>query len=211
MEAARVWNHCMQTHKTARMGHAPWPGQRELEQATKGMFSLNAQAVQQIVHAFLANVATTRTLRREHPEIRMKYPWRTKRFYPVKWPAQAVHKEKERVVLPMGKGRPSLVLPLSLPEDAEACSLVWNRSFELHVSIELQEAESTPGCVQAWVKKTLRRSSFSRYAPTSTTKSAGVSIRLLSIVRTTESTIIGRNSSTRSSARAGLPYTELCK
>src|SRR5947209_15766812 len=117
--------------KAARLAHAGWPGQRELEQATKGRFALNAQAVQQIVHAFLANVETTRTLRREHPEMRMKYPWREKRFYPVKWPAQAVHREKRRVVLPMGKGHPSLVLPIALPQNAGACTLVWNRGFEL--------------------------------------------------------------------------------
>ena len=93
MEAACVWNCCTVLHKEARLTHTPWPGQSELEQATKGRFALNAQAVQQIVHAFLANVGTTRTLRKKHPEMRMKYPWRTKQFYPVKWPAQAVHKE----------------------------------------------------------------------------------------------------------------------
>ena len=63
-EAARVWNLCMQTHKQARLAHTSWPGQRELEHATKGRFALNAQAVQQIVHAFLANIETTRTLLR---------------------------------------------------------------------------------------------------------------------------------------------------
>ncbi len=151
MEAARVWNLCMQTHKTARVNHAPWPGQRELEQATKGRFALNAQAVQQIVHAFLANVETTRTLRREHPELARAYPWREKRFYPVKWPAQAVHREKGRVVLPMGKGHPSLVLAIALPENAGACTLVWNRGFELHVCLEVPQASEAPGSVQATV------------------------------------------------------------
>ena len=150
-EAAQVWNLCMQTHKMARMGHARWPGRHELEQATKGRFALNAQAVQQIVHAFLANVETTRRLRREHPEMRMKYPWRTKRFYPVKWPAQAVHREKKGVVLPMGRGRQSLVLPLSLPDNAGACTLVWNRGFELHVCLEAPQAKEAPGTVQATV------------------------------------------------------------
>jgi len=151
MEAARVWNLCTQTHKAARVTHAQWPGQRELEQATKGQFALNAQAVQQIVHAFLANVKTTRTLRREHPEMRMKYPWREKRFYPVKWPAQAVHREEGRVVLPMGKGHPSLMLPLALPENAGACMLVWNRGFELHACLEVPQASEAPGSVQATV------------------------------------------------------------
>ena len=148
-EAARVWNLCMETHQQARMSHAKWPGRHELEQATKGHFALNAQVVQQIVHAFLANVETTRTLRREHPEMRMKYPWREKQFYPVKWPAQAVHREKGRVVLPMGKGRSSLVLPLALPDNAGACTLVWNGGFELHVCVEIPQRDAAPGSVQA--------------------------------------------------------------
>ena len=75
--------------------------------------------------------------------MRMKYPWRTKRFYPVKWPAQAVHREKGRVILPMGKGHPSLVLPIALPENAGACTLVWNRGFELHVCLEVPQAEAS--------------------------------------------------------------------
>jgi putative transposase len=151
MEAARVWNLCMDTHKQARMTHVKWPGQRELEQETKGLFALNAQAVQQITHAFLANVETTRTLRKEHPEMHMKYPWRTKRFYPVKWPAQAVHREKGRVILPMGRGNPSLVLPIALLENSGACTLVWNRGFELHVCLEVPQAEDAPGTIQATV------------------------------------------------------------
>ena len=28
MEAARVWNRCMELHKQARMAHARWPGAR---------------------------------------------------------------------------------------------------------------------------------------------------------------------------------------
>jgi putative transposase len=42
-----------------------------------------------VVHAFLANIQTTRQLRLTYPKMRMKYPWRIKRFYPVNWPAQA--------------------------------------------------------------------------------------------------------------------------
>ncbi len=151
MEAAQVWNLCMETHKQARQAHGNWPGATELHHLTKGRFALNAQAVQQITRAFLGNINTTRELRKEHPEMRMKYPRRTKRFYPVKWPAQAVSKEQGRVVLPMGKGRPSLVLPLDLPEQSGACTLVWNRGFELHVCVEVPQAEHSPGEGQATV------------------------------------------------------------
>jgi putative transposase len=151
MEAAQVWNFCMETHKAARQNHERWPWRNELQQATKGKYALHSQSIQMVVHAFLANIDTTRQLRKEQPQMQMKYPWRTKRFYPVKWPAQAVSKEKGRVILPMGKGRKSLVLPLNLPENSGACSLVWNNGFELHVCVEIPQAEQTPGEVHATV------------------------------------------------------------
>jgi putative transposase len=151
MEAAQVWNLCVDLHKQARMGHVRWPNQHDLHQATKGRFALHSQSVQAVFRAFLGTIETTRKLRREHPEMRMKYPWRTKRFYPVHWPAQAVSVERRRVVMPMGKGRPSLVLHISLPENSGACSLVWNHGFELHVCIDIPQAEQAPGTVQATV------------------------------------------------------------
>src|SRR6266571_7266180 len=104
-EAAQVWNCCMEIHKQTRMTHAKWPGRNALQKATKGRFALHSQSVQMIVHAFLANIDTTRQLRQSHPQMKMKYPWRTKRFYPVSWPAQAICKQQGRIVLPMGKGR----------------------------------------------------------------------------------------------------------
>jgi putative transposase len=151
MEAARVWNSCTETHKEARLTHAKWPGRSELQQATKGRYGLHSQSVQMIVHAFLANIETTRRLRKDHPEMRMKYPWHEKRFYPVHWPAQAIRVRKGRVRLPMGKGQPPLILPLDLPENAGACTLVWNRGFELHVCVEVPQAEEAPGAAQATV------------------------------------------------------------
>jgi transposase len=53
--------------------------------------------------------------------------------------------------LPMGKGRQSLVLPLELPEKSGACTLVWNRGFELHVCMEVERAKNAPGENQATV------------------------------------------------------------
>jgi putative transposase len=151
MEAAKVWNLCCEIHKEARMTHSRWPARDELQKATKGQFALHSQSVQMVVHAFLANIDTTRQLRQSHPQMKLKYPWRTKRFYPVKWPAQAVSRENGRVVLPMGKGRTSIVLPIELPENSGACSLVWNNGFELHVCVEQPQAEETPGQVHATV------------------------------------------------------------
>lgn len=110
-EAAHVWNTCCELHKTARQEHAKWPGRNELQRATKGKFALHSQSVQMIVHAFLANVETARQLKPSNSKI--KYPWKPKRFYPVMWPAQAVGRERGRVVLPMGKGAsPSFCLSI---------------------------------------------------------------------------------------------------
>jgi len=145
MEAAQVWNVCMQMHKTARLQHETWPGRNELQKATKGRFALHSQSVQMVVHAFLANIDTTQQLRQTHPQMHMRYPYKDKRFYPVHWPAQAVSREQGRVVLPMGKGRKSLVLPLALPENSGACTLVWNNGFELHVCVEIPQAENPHG------------------------------------------------------------------
>ncbi|HEY6542063.1 MAG TPA: transposase [Ktedonobacteraceae bacterium] len=145
MEAAQAWNYCCELHKAARQAGSKWPGQIDLQKATKGRFALHSQSVQMIAQAFLANIEVTQKLRATHPKMRMKYPWRAKRFYPVHWPSQAVSREHGRVVLPMGRGRASLVLRLDLPENIGACTLVWNRGFELHVCIEMPEAEQAPG------------------------------------------------------------------
>lgn len=117
----------MEAHKAARVAHGKWPGRTDLQQATKGRFALHSQSVQMVVHAFLANVDTTRQVKPSMPK--MKYPWKTKRFYPVSWPTQAVCKEQGRVILPMGRGRASLVLPLDLPETSRSVTLVWNNWF----------------------------------------------------------------------------------
>src|SRR5258708_15022349 len=151
MEGAQVWNCCCELHKQARPTQSTWPGQNGLQQVSKGGFALHSQSVQMITHAFVATIDATRQLRATHPKMRMKYPWKTKRSYPVHWPAQAVSRERGRVILPMGRGRASIVLHLDLPEHSGACTLVWNRGFELHVVIEIPQAEHTPGTNRAAV------------------------------------------------------------
>src|SRR5260370_41241284 len=45
----------------------------------------------------------------------------------------------------MANGRPSIVLPIELPENSGACNLVWNSVFELHVCVEAPQAKEAPG------------------------------------------------------------------
>ncbi|GAC1564655.1 MAG: hypothetical protein NVS3B14_00040 [Ktedonobacteraceae bacterium] len=48
MEAAQVWNLCMQAHKQARLDQARWSGHNELHHFTKNRFALHSQSVQQV-------------------------------------------------------------------------------------------------------------------------------------------------------------------
>jgi putative transposase len=149
MEAAQVWNVCRELHLAARLQHTRWPGQNDLHHATKGRFALHSQTVQMIARTFLANIETTKELRKTNRKIR--YPWKDKRYYPLLWPAQAASVEQGRIVLPMGRGRRSLVFKLNLPEKIGGCKLVWNDGYELHVSVPATQASEAPGTVQATV------------------------------------------------------------
>ena len=148
-EAARVWALCRDLHLAARQHHTRWPNRDDLQQATKGQFALHSQTVQMITHAFLANVETARALRTTNRKIRS--PSKDKRFYPLYWPAQAVSVERGRIVLPMGRGRASLVFKLDVPEHIGGCKLVWKDGYELHVSVPAASTLEAPGAVQATV------------------------------------------------------------
>jgi putative transposase len=114
-----------------------WPTRASLQLAVKGQFGLHSQSAQMITHAFLANVDTARQLRKAgRSEIR--YPYKDKLFYPLYWPAQAMAIHGDKIILPMGRSRPSIVLDrpdwLDMPA---ACKLIWNRiGYELHISTD---------------------------------------------------------------------------
>src|SRR5262249_41984314 len=82
---------------------------------------------------------------------KIHYPYRDKRFFPLYWPAQAVSVERGRIVLPMGRSRPSLVFHLKLPEQIGGCKLVWQDGYELHTPAPPAPATHAPGTVQATV------------------------------------------------------------
>ncbi len=141
-EAARAWTVCRDAHLAARQERGPWPNRDALQKATKGRFALHSQSVQMVTHAFLANVDTAQQLRSQgRTEIR--YPYQDKTFYPLMWPAQAMHLEEKRIVLPMGRRRPSLVLPRpKWLTGKSACKVVWNGVHnELHISVEEENTE----------------------------------------------------------------------
>ena len=156
-ESARVWNLCMEMHRESRgrkLGTAlvgdesRWPGKREFHMATKGKFALHSQSVQQVFRALYGAVMMTST-KRSNGDMTAQYPNKPKRLYPLMWTAQAVCVEKgkrDRLVLPMGRGRPSLKLKVrGLPDEVGAVRIVWNNGIELRVQTEAEVREAPTG------------------------------------------------------------------
>ena len=153
-EAARVWNDVVRFHRDARQKGDPWPGRSALQQMTKGKYALHSQTVQMICHQLLANVAATTERRRNDPGSKewLKYPYVEKQFFPLYWPGQAIsyHPEHKRLILPMGRGRKSLVFRLELEFDPRGAKLIWNDGYELHFVRETQ-ATTPEGVAKACV------------------------------------------------------------
>ena len=68
------------------------------------------------------------------------------------WPKQAVKVQKGRILLPMGRGRPSLILPLKTEGiQPGACTLVWKNGYELHLVYEQEDVPKVESDVKATV------------------------------------------------------------
>ncbi|UZK68850.1 transposase [Sphingomonas sp. S1-29] len=152
VEAGKVWTLCRDLHLDARKSSSYWPKRDDLQKATKGLFALHSQTVQMITHAFLANVETARQLRLKG-NAKMRYPYKDKHYYPLMWPKQAVSLTTKTIILPMGRGRSSIVLPrpdwLTAPA---ACQIVWNGiEDQLHIVVEGVAVTVPPGTNHATV------------------------------------------------------------
>ncbi len=150
-ESAKVWNYCKNFHQQARITHTYWPDKNILQLATKDIGAkLHSQSIQMVCHAFLGNIDTTRD-KRKHGTF-FNYPHKDKMFYPLLWPEQAISWEKNRIVLPMGRGNKSLTLKIKVPEQHGACKIVWkNGGYELHISIPTKQKENPNGVSNATI------------------------------------------------------------
>jgi putative transposase len=144
MEAARVWMYCVDRHQQARAAHLPWPGRKELQEDTKGgHYALHSQSIQMVTHQFLANVETIAALRKT--DKRHRYPYHPKQYLTVEWPAQAISRSGNTLLLPMGRGHKSFTVHLAgLPDQIGAVSLVWNGGYELHIVVSTPAPDPLP-------------------------------------------------------------------
>lgn len=137
VEAGRCWSDISAFHPECRMSGKSWPRRKELQDLTRGRYALHSQTVQAIFHQLLANVDAAMARRRSQPHLRSKIRllWREKRFFALYWPGQAVSYDAKarRIVLPMGRGRRSLVFKVDINFAPGAVKLVWNGDYELHI------------------------------------------------------------------------------
>ncbi len=150
IEAGRCYAACVEAHAAARAAQTAWPQLYDLRAVVRGRFGVHSQTAQAIVADFLAHIDTTNQLRKS--DRRHRYPRHTPRYRALTWPAQAVHVNEQHLVLPMGRGRKSIVLPrpVSFPDRPGGVRLIFaGGAYELHVTIEQE--------IPAMTERPLRR------------------------------------------------------
>ena len=155
-ESAKVWNICKDKLQEAIKEHKPWPTMvslcRELSGEGAPKFNLHSQSAQQVCRAFATCVATTKKLRKTHPEMRMRYPHKDKEFYPTIWTSQAAKVKNGFLSLPMGRDKRPLNFRVDLPDGGYPCRIVWHDGYELHVCQEAEvKAQVTPSNIVATI------------------------------------------------------------
>ena len=150
-ESARLWNFCVATHKKAREAREEWPTKETLRTGVKPLnLKMHSQSIQATIAQFLANVDTACQIKKENKKIRL--PYKEKNFYPLMWPKQAVKVCSNHLLLPMGRGRSSLILPMKTEDiEAGACTLVWNNGYELHLVYEQEDIPKIESEIKATV------------------------------------------------------------
>ena len=154
LEAARCWNDVAAAPPGAR-GQGKWPRRDDLQKLTKSKYQLHSQTVQMIGHQLLANVEATAERRRNDPSCRRwLVPLQGQALLPALLAGAGGDYDPaaKRLILPMGRGRKSLVFKLDLDFVPGAAKLVWNDGYELHlVRTDLASAAEPPGPNRATV------------------------------------------------------------
>ena len=150
-ESARLWNFCTATHIKAREVREKWPTKEILRGEAKNLdLKMYSQSIQAAIAQFLANVDTACQIKKQNRKIHL--PYKEKYFYPLMWPKQAVKVQKGRILLPMGRGRSSLILPLKAEGiQPGACTIVWKNGYELHLVYEQEDVLKVESDVKATV------------------------------------------------------------
>ena len=151
IEAAKVWNYCVAQQQACFKKEREWPRREDFHKETKGKYSLHSQVVQQVWRLFTGCIEQTR--KNKKTDKNRKYPHKEKKFFSLLWPAQAMCIEGNKVILPMGRGRTSIVLdrPEWLIEKAPS-KILWNESgYEWHITTSESDCQMKAEGINATV------------------------------------------------------------
>lgn len=140
-ETAKVWNYCVDQLQGFFKGKRDFPSRNKLQIETKNKYNLHSQSIQMVCRGLEACFKQTRA--NKVKDKKRRYPHKEKKFRTIEWPAQAMSIHNNTVVLPMGRGRKSIVLkkPDWLTEKSNS-KILWNgQGYEWHIIHEQPNEE----------------------------------------------------------------------
>lgn len=145
-ESAKVWNATKNFFWRTYRKKGIWLSESSLKRCIAGRFSLHSQSTQAVVEKFYGNLKTSRTLRKENPDIR--YPYKNKNWFCVHWKNSAIKVEGRYIRFSNGKGRQGIVfkLPVELVDCQPNCvELIWRNGYWLSITLEVEGKQQVLG------------------------------------------------------------------
>ncbi|MHC4792409.1 MAG: RNA-guided endonuclease InsQ/TnpB family protein [Planctomycetota bacterium] len=145
-QSAKVWNAAQNFFWRTYRKKGIWLSESSMKRYIAGRFSLHSQSTQAVVEKFYANLKSTRSLRKENPDIR--YPYNNKKWFCVHWKRHAIKVDGRYVHLSNGKGRQGIVfqLPSYLVDcQPNTVELIWRNGYWLSITLEIEGKQQMLG------------------------------------------------------------------
>ena len=134
--SATVYNKVLDLQKEYRKAHnGEWISDKELFEATKGIYAINSQSVQAVVQKYLAARAATKLARKKG--LKNQYTWRHKKSYPTTWKANSFKLINSKLLLslamfnnkrqaPIEGKLPKSTIKFLADKKLQQISLIWD-------------------------------------------------------------------------------------
>ena len=144
--SAMVYNKVLDLQKEYRKDHnGEWISDKELFEATKGIYAINSQSVQAVVQKYLAARAATKLARDKG--LKNQYPWRHKKSYTTTWKANGFKLINSKLLLSLAmfNNKRQTPIEVKLPKSTikflsdkklQQISLIWDNRLKLAIVYE---------------------------------------------------------------------------
>ncbi|MEH7332611.1 transposase [Neobacillus drentensis] len=153
MEAANLWNDCLDLHWWLYDVYKIWTSASEKKKwynATS--HKLHAQTIQAIIELHEETCKRTRKLRAKGVK-QWRYPWKHKKFFSVKYKKAAITCKDKKLHISNGKQQLPLVIPQPKHIDfhtIKSAEIVWHKDqYWMHVAVEVPKQKQVQGTKEA--------------------------------------------------------------